>query len=69
MEAGAVRCAPTVRELAAGCSQVLVWDTNGGDVTFAYDFVPLPETWRAQKLQVRAEGIGDAWDRDAGVRR
>ena len=30
---------------------------------------PRTETGRVQKLQVRAEGIGDAWDRDAGVRR
>ena len=33
------------------------------------DSFPRTETGRVQKLQVRAEGIGDAWDPVAGVHR
>ena len=62
---GAMISAP---ELSQWCEPLLGDFMRPRYIEFRESF-PRTETGRVQKLQVRAEGIGDAWDRDAGVRR
>jgi crotonobetaine/carnitine-CoA ligase len=58
----------TAPELSAWCEPRLGDFMRPRYIEFREAF-PRTETGRVQKLQVRAEGIGDSWDRDAGVRR
>jgi crotonobetaine/carnitine-CoA ligase len=58
----------TAEQLSAWCEPRLGDFMRPRYIEFRDSF-PRTETGRVQKLQVRAEGIGDAWDRDAGVHR